>query len=317
LNLDNDEKDKELNSQEVSTEENSTPEKPNNLLVTIKEIDERERQEEMLREQEALKQHDREREEYSKQVQKDKIELIKLKQGVIDHSDTIHEVHEEAPVLTFPQKVTNFFYHNAWWLWIVVYLVIVAGIIIYDQLSTPKPDAIVLMFTYNDELYDESYQAMADYFENFVDDNNGDGISTVNIYYIPLTIDESDKLFTSYMAKFSGEMQSATSMIVLADSACEERLSPDEVLYSLNKDFGQYDNVEDYAYYLKDTNFAEEIGYTGTIPDDLYIGIRRVQSVFDSSTKMEKNFDIAYEFIDRLIDYQENGVGEIADTSIE
>lgn len=312
----NDTIENQLERQEKSAEVTETTEsiqdkensKPKSLLQTIKEIDERDRQEEILREQKIQAYHEKQREEYSKKIQQDKIELIKLKQGVIDHSDTIYEVHEEAPVLTFPQKISNFFYHNMWWLWIAIFLCVVAGILIYDTVTTPKPDAVVLMFTNNEELYD-TYQDMADYFEQFVDDNNGDDVSTVSIYYIPLNIDENDRLFTSYMAKFSGEMQSATSMIVLADASCDERLYPKDILYDLTDDFGEYDNVNGYGYYLKNTNFAEEIHYDGTIPDDLYIGIRKVQKVFDSQEKMQKNFDVALEFLNRLIDYQENGEG--------
>ena len=300
--------DNQSDTTQDNQEEQKKEVKAKSLLETIKEIDEQERQDEILREHQIQAEHEKEREDYSKKVQQDKIELIKLKQGVIDHSDSIYEVHEEAPVLTFPQKISNFFYHNMWWLWIVVFISIVAGILIYQTVTTPKPDAIVLMFTYNDEL-SEYYQQIQDYFENFVDDNNGDDISTVNVYYIPLSIDENDKLFTSYMAKFSGEMQCADSMIVLADSSCDERLFPNDVLYDLSNDFGQYSDVKDYGYYLSDTNFAEEIGYDGTIPDDLYIGIRKVQKVFDSSEKMQKNFDVALNFMDRLINYQENGEG--------
>ncbi|MGN1411427.1 MAG: hypothetical protein ACI4WH_02810 [Oscillospiraceae bacterium] len=305
ISEDLDENQDNANEVEEHQENVDEPQKQKSLLETIKEIDEKERQAEILREQQLKVEYEKEREDYSKKIQQDKIELIKLKQGVIDHSDTIHEVHEEAPVLTFPQKVSNFFYHNMWWLWIVVFLAVVFGIIIYDTVTTPKPDAVVLMFTNNEDLYN-NYQEMSDYFEQFVDDNNGDDVSTVSIYYIPLDTDENDKMFTSYMAKFSGEMQSANSMIVLADSSCDERLFPDDILYDLEKDFGEYENVEDYGYYLSGTNFAENINYDGTIPDDLYIGIRKVQKVFDSSEKMQKNFDIALEFMNRLIDYQEN-----------
>lgn len=294
-----------IETQQEKCTENIENQKTKSLLETIKEIDEKERLAEIEREKKLQAYYEKERDEYSKKVQQDKIELIKLKQGVIDHSDTICEVHEEKRVLTFSEKVSNFFYHNLWWLWIVAFIAFVVGILVYQAVTTPKPDAVVLMFTYDDELYD-SYPQMADYFEQFVDDNNGDGVSTVNIYYIPLAIDESDRLFTSYMAKFSGEMQSSSSMIVLADSSCDERLYPKDVLYNLSKDFEDYEHVVDYGYYLKDTDFAKEIGYNGTISDDLYLGIRKVQKVFDSQEKMQKNFDIAFEFLTRLIDYQEN-----------
>lgn len=300
-----------LESSESVQDNDSTVEsqKPKSLIETIKEIDEQERLAEIEREKKLQEYHEREREEYSKKVQQDKIELIKLKQGVIERSDTIHEVHEEKKTLTFPEKVSNFFYHNVWWIWVALFIAVIAGILIYQAVTTVKPDAVVLMFAYDDNLYDDSNEKMAEYFGQFVDDVNGDGVPTVYIYYIPLSIDESNSLFTSYMAKFSSEMQSASSMIVLADSSCDERLFPSDVLYDLTKSFGSYENVQDYGYYLKDTNFAEEIGYGGTISDDLYVGIRKVQSILDSKEKMQENFDTAFNFLSRLINYQENGEG--------
>jgi hypothetical protein len=290
------------------------PKKEKSLFEMAKEIEEKERIHEAELERQELEHREKEREDYAKQLQQDKIELIKLKQGTIDHSDTIHEIHEEAPVLTVPQKIYNFFYHNMWWLWIVAFVLLVAGIITYDIITTPKPDATVLMFTTDDEIGDYYYQYIAEYFEQFIEDNNGDGVSTVSVYYIPLNTDSSDKLYTSYMVKFSGEMQSANSMLVLADDSCDDQFKPKETLYDLTDDFGQYEDVDKYKYYLKNSSlqeYLEENGYTGTLPDSLYLGIRKVQQVFDSSEKMQKNFDIAFELFNNLIDYEEEGIMNI------
>jgi hypothetical protein len=193
-------------------------------------------------------------------------------------------------------------------------VLLVAGIITYDIVTTPKPDATVLMFTTDDEIGDYYYQYIAEYFEQFIEDNNGDGVSTVSVYYIPLNTDSSDKLYTSYMVKFSGEMQSANSMLVLADDSCDDQFKPKETLYDLTDDFGQYEDVDKYKYYLKNSSlqeYLEENGYTGTLPDSLYLGIRKVQQVFDSSEKMQKNFDIAFELFNNLIDYEEEGIMNI------
>lgn len=287
-------------------EESSKKEK--SLFDTAKEIEKKERQRERQLEEESIKQHEKEREYYAKKLQQDKIELIKLKQGAIDHSETIHEIHEEAPVLTFPQKISNFFYHNIWWLWIVVFLGLVIGYITYDIVTTPKPDVTILLLVNDYQLGETLNEQVSDYFEQFIDDKNGDGVSTVNIYYIPLTISENDQLYTSYMTKYSGEMQSANSLIVIADDDCEERLMPDSILYNLSKDFEEYENIDGYKYYLKDTSLAEYIGYEGTLKDDIYIGVRKVQKVFDSSEKMQNNFDIAMELFNNLIDFEEEGV---------
>lgn len=282
------------------------PTKQKSLFDMAKEVEEKERIREAELERQANAQHERDREDYAKQLQQDRIELIKLKQGAIDYSETIHEVHEEAPVLTFPQKVSNFFYHNAWWLWVVLLLALVVSYITYDVVTTPKPDATVLVLVTDYELGETCSEKVSEYFEQFIEDQNGDGVSTVNVYYIPINTSETDQLYTSYMVKYSGEMQSANSMLVIADEECKDRLLPNETLYDLSQDFEDCPNVQKYRYYLDGTSFAEAIGYEGTLGSDVYLGVRKVQKVFDSEEEMQENFDVAMELVTNLISY-ENG----------
>ena len=72
-------------------------------------------------EEERREADEKQRAEYEKTLQERKIELIKLKQGVIENSDVIKEVHEEVPKLTLGQKISgawylevadNFYRHN-------------------------------------------------------------------------------------------------------------------------------------------------------------------------------------------------------------
>ncbi len=117
--------------------------KGKSILETIREIDEKEAQREA--EEEArirairAERERREKEEYAKKIQQERIELIRLKQGVITESDTIHEEKEEKPKLPFWKKVGNFFYHNKWWLGITTALVVIFTFLIVDYFSKVKP----------------------------------------------------------------------------------------------------------------------------------------------------------------------------------
>lgn len=306
-------KDEDLKD-DVSTQEqtsNETNEEDSNgdqksLLDRAKEIEAKERLHELELENRQCEAHEREREDYAKKLQQDKIELIRLKQGIIDQSETIHEEHEVERELSFKERVYNFFYHNIWWLWIVAFVLVVVTYITYSIVTTPKPDTVVLMFVTDDELYSHS-DSIAEYFEQFAEDVNQDGECLVKVYYIPLGLDPNDINYTSYMAKFTGEMQSANSMIVIADSSCDELLKPESTLYDLSNDFPNVENVKDYGYYLNDTDFAEYIGYEGTLEDDIYLGIRKVQKVYDSEETMQENFDIAISLFTKLLMYNESG----------
>ena len=111
----------------ISSTDDTKKKKGKSILETIREIDEKEAQREA--EEEArirairAERERREKEEYAKKIQQERIELIRLKQGIITESDTIHEEKEEKPKLPFWKKVGNFFYHNKWWLGITTALV--------------------------------------------------------------------------------------------------------------------------------------------------------------------------------------------------
>ena len=184
--------------------------KGKSILETIREIDEKEAQREA--EEEArirairAERERREKEEYAKKIQQERIELIRLKQGVITESDTIHEEKEEKPKLPFWKKVGNFFYHNKWWLGITTALVAIFTFLIVDYFSKVKPDLIVMLLTDDAELQSDT-TALEAYLEQFTDDENGDGKIQVDIYPIPVTdnIGEND-YYTGDATKLSTQM---------------------------------------------------------------------------------------------------------------
>ena len=75
-------------------------EKGKSFLETMREIDAKEQQQEEAREAamqaQLAEQEKREKEAYEKKIQQDRIELIRLKQGVITESDRIAEEHPES-----------------------------------------------------------------------------------------------------------------------------------------------------------------------------------------------------------------------------
>ena len=91
-------------------------EKGKSLIETMREIDAKEAQKEAEaeeRRQEILAEREKkEKEAYAKKIQQDRIELMRLKQGIITESDTIYEEKEEKPKLSFWKKISNFLYHN-------------------------------------------------------------------------------------------------------------------------------------------------------------------------------------------------------------
>ena len=69
---------------------------------------------------------------------------------------------------------------------------------------------------------------------------------------------------------------------------------PDETLINLEELYPDNPNIKGYGFYLKGTDFASEIGYEeNDIPDDLYIGVRKVDKNLSSAKKTKENYDHA------------------------
>ena len=91
-------------------------EKGKSFLETMREIDAKEQQQEEAREAamqaQLAEQEKREKEAYEKKIQQDRIELIRLKQGVITESDRIAEEHPEKKKMPLGKRISNFFYQD-------------------------------------------------------------------------------------------------------------------------------------------------------------------------------------------------------------
>ncbi|MGN0632169.1 MAG: hypothetical protein ACI4JN_12675, partial [Ruminococcus sp.] len=122
----------------AGSEENkkNKKEKPKSFLETVREIDEKERRREEeieAKRQKILEERrKKQQEEYDRKIREERIELMRLKQGVISESETIHEEKEEKKKLSVWKKIGNFFYHSKWWLIMAVFIAATFGYLAVD-----------------------------------------------------------------------------------------------------------------------------------------------------------------------------------------
>lgn len=241
-------------------------------------------------------------EEYDRKIRKERIELMRLKQGVIEESETIHEEHPEEIKLSFWKKITNFFYHNKWWLFLVIFFVALASYLMYTLIMRPRPDMIVLVLCDN-EAIGNSVQ-FEDYIETFIEDYNGNGEIKVSAYYIPY----SDNAYTNYQTgnetKLTTEMQSAEAMIVVGGSNINPIIDPENTLVDLSEIYPDNVQVRSYGFFLKNTDFAERIGIAEEdVTGDLYIGIRKPRNLlYSDEEEMQATYDRDFPVLDKIIE---------------
>ncbi len=278
--------------------------KGKSLIEAMREIDEKEAQREAEAEERRqaiiAEKEKRDKEAYAKKIQQDRIELMRLKQGIIEESETIREEHEEKPKLSLWKKITNFFYHNKWWLFITVFIVGIFTYLAIEQITKVRPDIIVMVLTDDPELQLRTDQLEA-YLEQFTDDENGDGKVQVDIYPIPVNDDiGKNDYYTGNATKLSSQFHMGDSVLILTDTKANAFIMADETLQDLSVLYPDNSNVRNNGYYLRHTDFAVKIGYPGNVDRDLAFSLRTPIQTYDSLKTMQENYDIAKKVLDRI-----------------
>ncbi len=281
--------------------------KTQSIFDTVREVDLRERREAERKERERQRQQAEEdyqaREQYGKQLDENKRELMRLKHGVIEQSETIYEEQPQQRKYSWKERISNFFYHNKWWLGIAVVFGSLAGFLIYDTVTQVKPDVVLMMVT---EDYEMSLRTeeICTLMEAYMTDLNGDGKITADIYYIPAnpeTLQSASDYNQGNSSKLIVQLQSATAVLVMSDPVSDESIRADAILEDLSLRYPDNPQVEGYRFYLGDA-FLEAIGYEGSCNEGLYLGIRTPKETFDSIEKMEENYNAALPVLEGFVE---------------
>lgn len=296
---------KEQESQDASSIKKKKKEKGKSFLETIREIDAKEAEQEAEREEQYRRllqeKEEREKEAYAQKIREDRIELIRLKQGMIQESDRIYEQKEEKQKRSVWNRIFNFFYHNKWWLGITCVLAILFGYLIIDYVTKVRPDFSVMVLTDNIELQNRT-QELETYFSQFIEDENGDGKKKVSIYYIPVTDNMIDMdYYTGNATKLSTQLQLGEVVMVLTDTKANAYINAEDTLVNLSELYPDDEHIREYGYYLRYTDFATKIGYPGRVDRDLSIGLRIPTKTYDSLEEMQEHYAIAEDVLQQVI----------------
>lgn len=216
------------------------------------------------------------REEYAKELAEEKIDLIRLKQGVITDSDKVFR--EEAPEkkYTLWQKIGNWFYHSKWWLGIATFCVLLVAFLIYDAVTREDPDFRIMLLTDHQVLYSESEQ-LCGWLNTMCPDYNSDGKVLTQEIYIPVskdTMEMGGNYSASYNTQLLVQFQTNTCMLVLADPRSEEYLQPAEMFADLEELYPDCPFADGYRILLDGTDFAELAGLSEPLKEGSYLALR-------------------------------------------
>ncbi len=276
--------------------------KKNSFMDTVRRVNERERKaeiEQAAQETKRLAEHERlRREEYGKKLEKDRIELLKIKSGVLDES-ALPKEEKTVKEYSLKERIGNFIYHNKGYMLAGAFILIIAVFFVYDMARQVYPDVTVMIIATDGEFYYHT-EKMTEVFEAYCKDYNDDGEVKVRVAYLPAVPDEassSDYYYTqANQTKLIAEFQSEDSIIVIGDEKAVGTLGINEgVLADMRFVFRDDENSGIYGYMLKGTGFAEDAGYPG-MADDLFIGFREPRDVPGVNyERFKRNYDNAVE----------------------
>lgn len=296
--------------------------KGRSFMEVYREVNERERAEELKRQSELeaarAERERKERDRYAEKLRQEKLELLKLKQGVISEEDIPTEVKAERHYTVW-ERVSNFFYHNKMYIIIGTAIFLILAFLVYDLATRVKPDVTVMIIARDDsfQFYTEKIELLL---ERYCEDYNGDGKVDVRVFYAPAVMGESRNdlyLRQSDQTKLVAEFQSGDTVIIIADKeACEEIGATEGVFSDLSKDFPDDENVAELGYMLSGTSFAEDMEYPA-LSDDLFAAFREPHGgIGFNEEKFRTNYEHAVELWTNYITGNEiNPVPEDTDNS--
>ena len=251
---------------------------------------------------EKQRQEEQERLAHESQLEEDKKELLKLKQGVIDQSDSIFELHEPEKQYSFKEKVSNFLYHNKWWLGFAVFFFLMFAYLAWQIIFTVKPDMIVLLLVHNDFFNVACSDGIEEIFEQYIDDVNGDGKISVDVYYMPASDETAERDgFTGDQTKLFAEFQTGEAVLVISDEGADAFIVPEHTLVDLEPYFGDYQETDSYRFMLAGTDFANRLEWDEPFDEDIYLGIRQVRKTMDSEEAMQEVYDVSFPALEKFV----------------
>lgn len=259
-----------------------------------------------LEEEKAAKEQERQRaeknaeKERERQLADEKRELLKLRSGLADEEQS--ELTKKDAAYAKPTgkaAVANFWYHYKLVTIFSVMAVLIVSFLIYTEATRVRDDLCVMIVTDND--LTERTQELEEFFEQYVDDLDGNGYVHVGIITIPISQSLDLVSRSAYSQKFVAQVQTGEGMIVVTDSHTNE-----EYMELMNKelaaDFPDNEYVNEQGFSFNSKIMAEELGYE-LMPNDVYMSIRTpVETMGMSAEEAEANYDESFVVFSRIVE---------------
>ncbi len=256
------------------------------------ETEEQQRQ----REEEAIRRARDAEKARERRIAQERLELIKMKQGIADEEETIKEEHEVYEELHGLKKLENIWYHDKMWIIIGTFVLMVVGFITYDTVTKVNPDLELLLICDNQLQQNQSCELLARRIEKYTPDLNDDGKIKVTVISCAVNPDKYDQFYTINSQKFYANLQQGRIIMVITDSALDPDLN-ELFTTELPQKIEGNRYIDEQGLHLDFGFLAEELN-CAAMPNDVYIRMRNpIKTLSDSQKKMQSNYDTALEIM--------------------
>ncbi len=210
----------------------------------------------------------------------DKRELLKLKQGIIEQSDTVPEDGYDVKMPeSASEKTKNWFWYHKWILLIGALIIILGAVIASVYFIKPKPDIEI----YSVSNYTTTFRRLFETnLPRWCDDVNGDGQSVVTVAQAP------DDAALSAIEDYE-EMQNGSSFIFIGTKDELKALDTGDIF----ADISEFENAEDNMLDFTKTAVGKELKI---FSNEVYMAIK--------ATGDERE-DAARGFLHRIVENKE------------
>ena len=239
--------------------------------------------------------------------QDDKRELLKLKQGLVDESESeIHE--EEKPVyeLHGRKKIENFWYHHKWYVIVGVFFAAALAFMLVQTLSKKQGDIRVLLVTKekaNTASVMYKIPEFEDAFELYCPDYDDNGYVHADVYSADLSEHTDPQYSMAGVTKVTSEVMYGEAQLYVVDRAAAEAITAGDItqFVDLSALYPDITFVEGRLYRIKGTPFAQNCQYYEACPEDLYIAVHDASETEANSARSIPAKKKALEVLDNII----------------
>ncbi len=238
--------------------------------------------------------------------QDDKRELLKLKQGLIEESEKIHE--EEKPVYELHgfKKVENFFYHYKWHVIVGIFFAAVVIFLAVNLLTKKNGDIRVLVVTkdsVNSAQIQYKTEELRSAFELYCRDYDKSGYIYVDVYTIDLSESTDPQYSLAQITKVMSEAMFGEAQLYLVDKLGAAALCEDneEVFVDLEALYPDCPYINGRYLQIKGSGFDVNAQYYSACPEDLYLVVHNVSENAQNASRAIPAMKKALEVVDNIV----------------